>query len=435
MIHFLVLCTGNSCRSQMAHAYLEYFCDTSKIKIYSAGIETHGLNPKAVKVLEQDGIDISHYNSNHVDQYRDIEMDYVWTVCDHAAEHCPVFPSVIKKIHIGFSDPAKAVGTEEEIIQEFINVRNQIKYSVLNLIHELELPVNYNHTKKTILPQSLATAELHQYLLGSVSPRPIAFVSTIDENGNTNLAPYSFFNAFSSNPPILVFSSNRRVEGNTTKDTLSNILKTKQCVINVVNYSIVRQMMVCSVDFPHDQSEFDFSGLTKADASQVKAPLVSESPVNLECEVTDVVTLGDQGGAGHLIICKVLCLHISQTVLDDQNRIDPHKIDLMGRMGRAFYVRASGPNVMALPQSQQLPIIGYQNLPKHILQSEILKANDLGYLAGMKSWPAISESIQKTKELNLPTVKSTEEFHKIARQYFDRRDYDTATHILNLLNS
>jgi flavin reductase (DIM6/NTAB) family NADH-FMN oxidoreductase RutF len=289
--------------------------------------------------------------------------------------------------------------------------------------------------KKTIIPGTLPTSDLHQYLLGSVAPRPIAFVSTIDEQGRTNLAPYSFFNAFSSNPPILVFSSNRRVEGNTTKDTLHNIMVSKECVVNVVNYEIVRQMMVCSVDFPHEISEFEQSGLTQEKASQVKAPMVLESPVNMECVVQEIIPLGDQGGAGHLIICKVVYMHIRESVLDENGRIDPHKIDLMGRMGRAFYVRASGKSVMAMPQTQHLPIVGYPNLPMHIKTSKILTANDIGILSGLKIWPDKIHSLELLKEeeqydLLVENKKDIMAHHQLARKFFEEGKIEKACAVL-----
>lgn len=291
-------------------------------------------------------------------------------------------------------------------------------------------------TKKTIIPGSLPTGELHQYLLGSVSPRPIAFVSTIDEDGKTNLAPYSFFNAFSSNPPILVFSSNRRVEGNTTKDTLHNIMKTRECVINVVNYEIVRQMMVCSVDFPHEVSEFEASGLTPVPSQMVQAPAVAESPVNMECKVHDIITLGDQGGAGHLIICHMVCMHINESVLDEQQRIDPHKIDLMGRMGRAFYVRASGNAVMALPQTQQLPVLGYPALPEHVRKSDILPANFIGFLSGMRSWPDSELSRQELASMSdfqyaNSTGNRLNNLHELALRKFQEGQAELAAKILS----
>ncbi|MBK7810127.1 MAG: flavin reductase family protein [Saprospiraceae bacterium] len=289
--------------------------------------------------------------------------------------------------------------------------------------------------KKIIIPGTIPTGELHQYLLGSVAPRPIAFVSTIDEFGRTNLAPYSFFNAFSSNPPILVFSSNRRVEGNTTKDTLHNIMASKECVINVVNYEIVRQMMVCSVDFPNDISEFEEAGLTPTKAQMVKAPLVLESPVNMECKVEQIITLGDQGGAGHLIICHVVCMHINESVLDENDKIDPHKIDLMGRMGRAFYVRASGEAVLTLPQSQHLPIVGYQNLPEHIRLSQILTANMIGYLSGMKHWYTKEEVLNELNEMQdwkkaMNSQDRMTEIHVLAAKIFNQGHVELSAKIL-----
>ena len=289
--------------------------------------------------------------------------------------------------------------------------------------------------KKTIIPGTLPTSDLHQFLLGSVAPRPIAFVSTVDEEGRTNLAPYSFFNAFSSNPPILVFSSNRRVEGNTTKDTLHNIMSSKECVVNVVNYEIVRQMMVCSVDFPHEISEFEQSGLTQEKASQVQAPMVLESPVNMECVVQEIIPLGDQGGAGHLIVCKVVCMHIKESVLDENGRIDPHKIDLMGRMGRAFYVRASGNAVMAMPQTQHLPIVGYPNLPEHVKSSKILTANDIGILSGLKLWPDKTHSLEllqeeKAYQMMVDMKGDTNAHHQLARKYFEEGNIEKACAVL-----
>ncbi len=287
--------------------------------------------------------------------------------------------------------------------------------------------------KRIITPGTIPTGDLHQYLLGSVAPRPIAFVSTIDDLGRPNLAPYSFFNAFSSNPPILVFSSNRRVDNNTTKDTLHNILINKECVVNVVSYSIVRQMMVSSVDFPNDISEFDQTGLTPVPSTMVKPPIVKESPVNMECKVQDIITLGDKGGAGHLIICHVVCIHIDESVLDENQRIDPHKIDLMGRMGRAFYVRASGDAVLFMPQSQQLPVVGYHNIPDHIKSSDILTANHLGMLAGLKNLPTKEEALKMLSvdpELASLIPLQKIDKHQIAVKYFNLNQIEKAAAIL-----
>ncbi len=287
--------------------------------------------------------------------------------------------------------------------------------------------------KKVIIPGTIPTPDLHQFLLGSVSPRPIAFVSTIDEEGNSNLAPYSFFNAFSSNPPILVFSSNRRVLDNTTKDTLHNIQKTKECVINVVPYDIVRQMMLCSVDFPHDVNEFELSGLHEEKASFVRSSLVKESPVNMECRVRDIISLGNEGGAGHLILCDVVCMHIDEKILDAEGRIDPNKIDLMGRMGRAFYVRASGKAVQAMPQSQHLPIIGYPNLPEEIKRSTILSANDIGILSGLKTLPSKEELLEyrnKNQELLKLLQNNKAKTHQHAKELLETGHYSEALNLL-----
>lgn len=248
--------------------------------------------------------------------------------------------------------------------------------------------------KRIIDPKQTATKDLHQFILGSIAPRPIALVSSIDDDGVANLAPYSFFNAFSSNPPIAVFSSNRTVANNTTKDTLRNADEQKELVINMVSYDIVRQMTLSSVSYPSDVSEFEKSGLTAIDSDLIKAPRVKESPVNMECRVKKIITLGDQGGAGHLIICEILRLHIDEDVIDD-NRINPHKIDLMGRMGRSYYVRASGDAISSIYQSVVEIPIGYDKLPEHIRQSNILSANDIAALAGELEFP---DKISATEE-------------------------------------
>ena len=217
-------------------------------------------------------------------------------------------------------------------------------------------------------PKNTPIRDLHQFLLGIVSPRPIAWVSTIDENGNTNLAPYSFFNAFSSNPPILVFSSNRRVADNTTKDTLANIEANGECVIHAVSYKNLRQMTISSVSFPTGESEFEKAGLTALDSDLVKPKRVAESPAAMECKVRQIITLGDQGGAGHLILCDVLKIHLDENVVAD-NLIDPQKIHLMGRLGRSYYVRVKGEQIFPVLQPVMKITIGYDQLPDFIKNS------------------------------------------------------------------
>jgi flavin reductase (DIM6/NTAB) family NADH-FMN oxidoreductase RutF len=249
-------------------------------------------------------------------------------------------------------------------------------------------------------------------------------VSTIDENGISNLAPYSFFNAFSSNPPIVVFSSNRRGSDNTTKDTLHNIKAMGECVINAVNYSIVRQMAVASVDFPTGVSEFEKTGLTPIPSDLVKPFRVAESPAHMECKIKEVITLGDQGGAGHLIICEVVRMHIAHDVLTDRNRIDPHKMDLMGRMGRAYYVRCSGPAIHTIVQEFNPITIGFDHLPDHIKNSPVLTGNDLGKLAGQVAFPTLEEIAdareQEDVKQALAQQNPTEALHYLAKTYLDK---------------
>jgi flavin reductase (DIM6/NTAB) family NADH-FMN oxidoreductase RutF len=259
--------------------------------------------------------------------------------------------------------------------------------------------------KRRIIPSDIETKDLHQYIIGSIAPRPIAFVSTKDKSGNDNLAPYSFFNAFSSNPPILVFSSNRKVSDNTIKDTLQNVIETKEAVINVVNYDIVRQMSLASVEFPKGESEFTKVGLNAENAHFISAKLVKESPVNMECKVQEIITLGDKGGAGHLIICEVLCIHISENVLEG-DRINPHKLDLMGRMGRSYYVRASGNAVSEIYQSVVNDVIGWNGLPKFLIHSDIFTANEIAMLASCREVPkAQKQSVNINKEEAIDQIK------------------------------
>ncbi len=290
----------------------------------------------------------------------------------------------------------------------------------------------------TIDPKDTPQKDLHQFILGTVSPRPIAFVSTIDENGVPNLAPYSFFNAFSSNPPIVVFSSNRRGSNNTTKDTLHNVRVSGECVINAVNHAIVRQMTVASVEFPEDVSEFEKTGLTPIPSDLVKAFRVAESPAHMECKVKDIITLGESGGAGHLIICEVVRMHIAVDVIDERNRIDPHKMDLMGRMGRAFYVRCSGPAIHTIVQ-EYLPVtIGFDSLPSSIKNSKVLTGNDLGKLAGQIVFPTDEEIDSVREELDVKEALAQQNpltaLHYLAKTYLDKEEVRRGFSILMSVN-
>jgi len=256
----------------------------------------------------------------------------------------------------------------------------------------------------SILPQEVSTGKLHGYLLSAVSPRPIAFASTVDGVGNVNLSPFSFFNVFSANPPILVFSPARRVRDNTTKHTLENILITKEVVINIVNYDMVQQMSLSSTEYPDGVNEFIKSGLTEVASDIVKPPRVQEAPVQFECKVNDVIALGNQGGAGNLVIAEVVKLHIKETVLDADGKIDANKIDAVARMGGNWYNR-SREGMFEVIKPIKTRGIGVDALPKSIKNSKILSGNDLGVLGNSEKIPTSSE----VKEyLNLEAEKSVD---------------------------
>ena len=291
---------------------------------------------------------------------------------------------------------------------------------------------------RIIDPKTTATRDFHQFLLGAVAPRPIAWVSTIDENGNPNLAPYSFYNAFSSNPPILVFSSNRRVVDNTTKDTLHNIMKTKECVIHAVTYNLVRQMTISSVQFDAGISEFEMAGLTPIPSDLVKPFRVKESPVHMECRVKEIHTLGVHGGAGHLIVCEVVRMHIDESILDENDRINPHKIDLMGRLGRAYYVRCSGDAIYTIVQPVTQLVIGYGALPDYVRKSTVLSANDIAMLAGLSSWPGQKEieMLRNTEEVQHILNNGSEiavRLEHLAKRLLEQEERIKAACVLSLI--
>jgi flavin reductase (DIM6/NTAB) family NADH-FMN oxidoreductase RutF len=239
----------------------------------------------------------------------------------------------------------------------------------------------------TLDPKELTVSKLHQYLLGAIGPRPIAFASTIDTAGNHNLAPFSFFNVFSANPPILIFSPARSGRSNTTKDTYNNAKVHPEVVINVVNYDIVHQMSLASSPYAPGVSEFEKAGFTALKSDLVQPMRVAESPVQFECKVIEVKELGTEGGAGNLIICEVVKIHINEAVLDENGMIDQHKIDLVSRMGGNWYCRADVNSMFEIQKPITTCGIGYDALPKDILQSSILTGNDLGHLAGIENFP------------------------------------------------
>lgn len=233
--------------------------------------------------------------------------------------------------------------------------------------------------------------QLHHYLLGAVGPRPICFASTIDQEGNKNIAPFSFFNVFSSNPPIAVFSPARSGRTGEQKDTLLNVLEVPEVVINIVNYNMVHQMSLASSPYPKGVDEFIKSGLTPIESELVKPFRIKESPVQMECKVIEVKSLGEGGGAGNLIICEVLKIHIDENVLDAKNMIDQQKIDLVARMGGDWYCRADKNSMFEIAKPITTCGIGYDQIPKEILNSNYLSANDLGHLGGIEVLPDETE--------------------------------------------
>jgi flavin reductase (DIM6/NTAB) family NADH-FMN oxidoreductase RutF len=236
-------------------------------------------------------------------------------------------------------------------------------------------------------PQELSVQKVHQYLLGAIGPRPIAFASTIDAEGMPNLAPFSFFNVFSANPPILIFSPARSGRLNTTKDTYNNVKVVPEVVINVVNYDIVQQMSLASSPYAPGVDEFVKSGFTAIASETISPARVAESPVQFECKVNQVLELGMEGGAGNLIICEVTRIHISESVLDENGMIDQHKIDLVARMGGDWYCRADSNSMFEVKKPITTCGIGFDQLPNDILNSKVFTKNELGQLAGIEELP------------------------------------------------
>lgn len=286
-----------------------------------------------------------------------------------------------------------------------------------------------------IVPGEIKTGLLHSYLLGSVAPRPICFASTIDEDGNPNLSPFSFFNVFGSKPPILIFSPARRVRNNTTKHTLENAIATKEVVINIVNHDIVQQMSLSSCEYPEGVNEFEKSGLTPVASDMIKPFRVKEAPVQIECRVNEVIATGEEGGAGNLIICEVLCMHINDEVLDENGAIDPHKIDLVARMGGNYYCRASGNAVFEVAKPNTDLGIGVDALPSEIKNSKILSGNNLGVLGNSTSIPELDPNFVDTQlntiKKNIPdSTAQLDALHQYAKQLIEVGDLPNAWQVL-----
>lgn len=256
---------------------------------------------------------------------------------------------------------------------------------------------------KTIDASSLTPTEMQGYLHSAIAPRPICFVSTIDKNGEVNLSPFSFFNVFSVNPPICIFSPTSRARDNTNKHTLENVLEIPECVINIVNYDMVQQTYLTSIDYPRGINEFSKAGFTELASETVKPPRVAESTVQLECVVNDVISLGKNGGAGNLVIAEVKRIHINEDILDANGKIDPHKIDLVARLGGDWYCRVTSDNLfkIAKPIDYAGIGIGVDAFPKEVKNSNVLTGNNLGLLALVKTLPSDEEveTFSKTDEM------------------------------------
>jgi flavin reductase (DIM6/NTAB) family NADH-FMN oxidoreductase RutF len=239
----------------------------------------------------------------------------------------------------------------------------------------------------SIDPKEVSVPKLHHYLLGSIGPRPICFASTIDENGVPNIAPFSFFNVFSANPPIAIFSPARSGRTNTTKDTYNNVKCIPEVVINVVNYDIVHQTSLASSPYPAETNEFEKTGLTPVPSDLVKPARIKESPIQLECKVLEVKELGAEGGAGNLVICEIIKLHISEDVLDENQMVDQEKIDLVARMGGNWYCRTDNNSMFQIGKPITTCGIGYDQIPEEIRNSKVLTGNDIGQLGGIEQLP------------------------------------------------
>ena len=273
----------------------------------------------------------------------------------------------------------------------------------------------------TIDPKSIPFAKMHGYLLGAITPRPIAFASTIDSKGNVNLSPFSFFNCFGANPPILIFSPARRGRDNTTKHTYENVLEVPEVVINVVNYAMVQQASLASTEYPKGVNEFIKAGFTQVPSDLVNPPRVGESPIAMECKVLQVIQTGDQGAAGNLVICEIVRMHIKEEVLDAEGRIDPHKVDAVARLGGDWYARVHGDSIFKVPKPLDKLGIGIDQIPERIRFSKVLTGNDLGMLGNVESLPDRSsvDAFRQQPDVIEALKAGEEKIHTLAKRYLN----------------
>lgn len=276
---------------------------------------------------------------------------------------------------------------------------------------------------KTIDPKTLSQPEFHSLLLTAVAPRPICFASTVDKEGNVNLSPFSFFNVFSSNPPIMVFSPSRSGRDGSLKHTHQNIKEVAEVAINIVNYAMVEQMSLASTAYDKGVNEFTKSGFTEVASERIRPPLVAEAPVSFECTVTQVIELAETPGAGNLILAKIELMHIHTDFLDADGNLDTQKLDLVGRMGGSWYTRSSGDSLFKIPKPIRRQGIGVDQLPDAIRNSTVLTGNNLGRLGNLEHLPT-TEAINRIAEY--PEVKKrfaqnidTIAIHNLAKKWLE----------------
>ncbi len=289
---------------------------------------------------------------------------------------------------------------------------------------------------KTLLLKDLKTAGISNFLHYAIAPRPICFASTVDANGNVNLSPFSFFNLFSTNPPVIVFSPARRVRDNTTKHTLQNILEVPEVAVNIVSYDMVQQVSLSSCEYPKGTDEFIKAGFTKETSQLIKPPRVKESPVQMECKVMEVKSLGDQGGAGNLVIAEILMIHINEAILDEAGNIDQRKLDLACRLGGNWYGRVNADNIFEVKKPNTELGIGIDNLPASIKNSSILTGNQLGQLANVNELPPVNPAFEDDKLKNIfqyysiEPVEMEKELHLYAASLLDEGKVKEAWQVL-----
>jgi flavin reductase (DIM6/NTAB) family NADH-FMN oxidoreductase RutF len=271
----------------------------------------------------------------------------------------------------------------------------------------------------------LNTMEKQQWLQSAIAPRPICFASTIDAAGNQNLAPFSFFNLFSSNPPVVVFSPSRRGRDNSLKHTLENVLEVPEVVINMVDYNMVQQMSLASCEFPKGVDEFVKAGFTKTPASLVKPAMVAEAKIQLECKVLEVKSLGEQAGAGQLVIAEVLCMHVADAVIGSNGKIDQHQLHLVARLGGDWYCKVEPANMFQVNKPNTKLGIGIDSLPEGIRNSTILTGNHLGLLGNVHDLPEVNPAFEDER------LKSIIQYYSVNPNEMEKELHHYAAELLN----